>query len=165
MTTTLTSTEAALLTTEMTRIENALTTLNSGALADYLLTHMPALGAIDAIDTTDDQGPFLYITATYGTDGSDISDELDPESVMDHLGNHGVTAEIATAWHGRVNLLEAVAAARALLPRDATCRHCAQGITPDPDNDWIHLESGGVVCGRPVNHGDDDTFTAEPASA
>jgi len=160
MTKTLTRAEASVLTTEVARIENALITLTSGALADYLLTNLPGLAAIDAIDTSDDEGPSLYVTSTYG---SDISDDISPDAVMDYLGNHGISVELAGTWHGHVNLLEAVTAARALLSQDATCRHCGQGIAPDVDNDWIHTESEGVTSGRPVNDGDDDTYTAEPS--
>lgn len=165
MTKTLTLTEASALTTEAARIENALITLTSGALADYLLTNLPTLAAIDAIDSTDNEGPSLYVTATYGSDRSDISDDISPDAVMDYLGNHGITADLADAWHGHTNLLEAIAAARALLPQDSTCRHCGQRISPDPDNEWVHTENEGVTCGRPVNDGDDDTYIAAPVSA
>src|SRR5690606_15230580 len=99
----------------------------------------------------------------YNRDGSDISDEIDPEEVMDHLGNYGVTTDVAEAMAGRTELRAAVAAARALLP-GTTCRHCAQAITPDAANDWIHVENEGVYCGLPVNAGDDDTFIAEPTN-
>lgn len=42
------------------------------------------------------------------------------------------------------------------------CRHCGGRITSDPDDGWVHDESGGVVCGLPANDGDDDSYRAEP---
>lgn len=96
--TTLSLTENAILTNELARLEKALTTLNTGAVADCLLTHFPDLHAIDATDTSDHEGarsaPVSAPTIAWRMAGASATQNPAPTSARTSVGRQRARGRI-----------------------------------------------------------------------